>query len=29
LGAHSIHVRASDAAGNVARSEDIPIFIQR
>lgn len=29
LGSHSIHVRAGDAAGNVTRSEDVPIFVQR
>jgi hypothetical protein len=29
LGSHTIHIRAADAAGNVARSEDVPIFVQR
>ena len=29
LGSHTIHIRAADAAGNVTRSEDVPIFVQR
>ncbi|MBO36584.1 MAG: hypothetical protein CL612_01985 [Anaerolineaceae bacterium] len=29
VGSHSIHVRASDAAGNVTRSEDVPVFVIR
>ena len=29
FGSHTIHVRVGDAAGNVARSEDVDIFVQQ